>query len=184
MSTNDGTYSKKQTGLGKNQTQSQNAQGRWVVTTKTSTPKKGSTPAPTNDLTSFKNEILAGINNSINNTAPGKTVNPTSPADVQMWGIPAKYASEFSAQLNLQLKAGVYDSFGNVSNKAMSTAIRTAAGLTSQKFNIKESVLFDPIQKFYGIKNMNSESPTTGLGKVAISIQNAAGNGTRRESNG
>lgn len=176
MSTNDGTYSKKQTGLGKNQTQSQNAQGRWVVTTKTSTPKKGSTPAPTNDNTSYQNKLLTDINNQVNNTAPGKTVNPTNPADVQMWGIPAKYASEFSAQLNLQLKAGVYDSFGNVSNKAMSTAIRTAVGLTSQKFNIKESVLFDPIQKFYGIKNMNSESPTTGLGKVAISIQNAAGN--------
>jgi hypothetical protein len=175
MSVNDGTYSKKQTSLGKNQTQSQNAQGRWVVTTKAAAPKSGNTPAA-NSYTDFRNEFASGINSSINNTAPGKTVNPTSAADVMMWGIPAKYASEFSAQFNLQLKAGVYDSFGNVSTKAIATAIRTASGLTSQKFNVKENVLFDPIQKFFGIKDMNSESPKTGLGKVAISIEDAAGN--------
>ena len=176
MSVNDGTYSKKQTGLGKNQTQSQNAQGRWVITTKTVTPKGGSTPAPTNDLATFQNELLGAINNGINNSAPGKTISPTSSADVALWGIPAKYATEFSTQFNLQLKAGVYDSYGNVSAKALTTAIRTAAGLTSQKFNIKENVLFNPIQSYFGIQDMNSESTKTGLGKVAISIEDAAGN--------
>jgi hypothetical protein len=175
MSVNDGTYSKKQAGLSKNQTQSQNAQGRWVVTTKTSAPKSSNTPV-SNSYTDLRNQLLGVINNQVNNTAPGKTINPTTSADVAMWGIPAKYASDFSAQFNLQLKAGVYDSYGNVSSKAITMAIRTAAGLTSQKFNIKENVLFDPIQKFYGISDMNSESTKTGLGKVAISIENAAGN--------